>query len=104
VLQGSLSHAEPDAGSTLSVGRPLLHSDILPDKTGDFMRLLRLQPSDTLLHQIAALHVEVECALFGLDLSGGDHLGVRIMVQCFLKDARRLNLITHGGRCRYVKR
>lgn len=87
-LQGCLSHAEPDAGSTLSVGCPLLHGDVLPDEARDFMGLLRLQPSDTLLHQIAALHVEVERALFGLDLPGGDHLGVGVVVQCLLKGAR----------------
>lgn len=75
----------------MSVGRPLLHGDVLPDEAGDFVGLLRLQPSDTLLHQITALHVEVKHTLFGLDLSSGDHLGVGVMVQCLLKDARRLN-------------
>lgn len=79
-----LSHAESDA-DTLTVGRPLFHRDVLSDQTGDFVRLLRLESGDTLLHQIAALHVEVERALLGLDLPGGDHLGVGIMVQCFLK-------------------
>lgn len=79
-----LSHAESDA-NTLTVGRSLFHSDVLSDQAGDFVRLLRLQPGDTLLHQIAALHVEVERALLGFDLPGGDHLGVGVMVQCFLK-------------------
>lgn len=79
-----LSHAESDT-DILTVGRPLFHGDILPDKAGDFVRLFRLQPSDTLLHQIAAFHVEVERAFLGLDLPGGDYLGVGIMVQCFLK-------------------
>lgn len=80
----SLSHAEPDAG-TLSVRGPLLHRDVLPDQTGDLVGLLRLQSGDALLHQIAALHVEIERALLGLHLPGGDHLGVGIVIQGLLR-------------------
>lgn len=78
-----LSHAEANTG-TLRVGRSLLHGDILPDQTGDLVGLLRLQSGNTLLHQIAALHVEVERAFFGLDLPRGYHLGIGIMVQRLL--------------------
>lgn len=80
----TLSHAEPDAG-TLGIGRSLFHGDVLSDQTRDFMGLFRLQSGDTLLHQVTAFHVEIKRALLRFDFSGGNHLGIGIMVQCLLK-------------------
>lgn len=82
----ALSHAEADTGALRVRRRPLLHGDVLPDQTRDLVSLFRLQSRDALLHQVAALHVEVERALLGLDLPRGDHLGVRVMVQRLLPE------------------
>ena len=37
--------------------------------------MVRLDPADALLHQVPALHVEVEDAVLSLHLPGGDDLG-----------------------------
>ena len=53
---------------------PLLQRYVLPDEARDLVRLVGLQPRDPLLHQVAALHVEEQGAVFRLDLARGDHL------------------------------
>ena len=37
--------------------------------------MVRLDPADALLHQVPALHVQVEHAVLSLHLPGGDDLG-----------------------------
>ena len=53
---------------------PLVDGDVLPDESRDLVGLLRLDPCDPLLHQIAALHVQEQRAVLGLNLASGDHL------------------------------
>lgn len=79
----TLSHAKTDA-SALGVARPLLHGDVLSNQSRDFVSLLGLEPRDTLLHQIPALHVQVKGSFLGFHFPCGDHLGIGVVVQRFL--------------------
>jgi hypothetical protein len=80
-----LSEPEADGGRPLITARPLLHRDVLANESRYLVRLLSLQPRDALLHQVAALHVEVQCALLGLYLARRYHLRVWIVIKCFLQ-------------------
>ena len=51
------------------------YGDVLLDEPGDLHGLVSLDPGDALLHEVAALHVEVEDSVLGLHLAGGDDLG-----------------------------
>ena len=48
--------------------------------------MVRLDPADALLHQVAALHVEVEDAVLSLHLPGGDDLGEGVVEDCLVGD------------------
>ncbi len=53
---------------------PLVNSYILTNKAGDLVGLLGLDSSDSLLHQVATLHIQIQCSIFSLDFPRGDHL------------------------------
>lgn len=63
----------------------LLQIDILPDQSGNLVRLFGLQPGDALLQQIAALHVQEEGTVLAAHLPRADHLGERPMLQRFVR-------------------
>lgn len=62
----------------------LLHADVLADEARDLVRLLRLQPRDALLHQVATLHVQEQHAVLRLHLASRDDLAERIVDQRLL--------------------
>ena len=51
------------------------YGDVLLDEPGDLHGLVSLYPGDALLHEVAALHVQVEHPVLGLHLARGDDLG-----------------------------
>lgn len=50
----------------------LRHGDVLSHQARDLVRLLRLDAYDTLLHQIAHLHVQEEGTILGAHLQEGE--------------------------------
>lgn len=69
----------------------LLDRDVLPDEPRYLVRLIRLDPGDPLLHQIAALHVQKEQPIFGLHFPRRYHLFIRVVINSFLKSKRQSN-------------
>ncbi|KAF4520560.1 hypothetical protein B566_EDAN011114 [Ephemera danica] len=74
-----------DVSWVVSATLALLHGDVLPDEARDLMRLVGLEARDTLLHQVATLHVQEQDAILRLHLACGDHLGERVVHQRLLQ-------------------
>ena len=62
------------------------YGDVLLDEPGDLHGLVSLYPGDALLHEVAALHVQVEHPVLGLHLAGGDDLGEGVVEDCLVGD------------------
>ena len=55
----------------------LTYGDVLLDEPGNLYGLVCLDPGDPLLHQVPALHVQVQGTVLRLHLSCGDDLGAQ---------------------------
>ena len=64
----------------------LINSDVLLDKSSNFVGLFSLDPGDPLLHQVATLHVQKQSAIISLNFSSGDNLGEWVMKESFMGD------------------
>ena len=52
----------------------ITNCDVLLDESCNLHGLISLNPGYSLLHEVATLHVQVEHAILGLHLAGGDDL------------------------------
>ena len=71
----------------------LLDRDVLADQTGNLVSLIRLDARHSLLHQITALHVQIQNTIFRFDFSRRYDFGVGIVQQRLLQHVHKMVFI-----------
>lgn len=64
----------------------LINSNVLLDKSSNFIGLFSLDPGDPLLHQISTFHVQKQSPIISLNFAGRNDLSKWIMEESFMGD------------------